>query len=276
MQSHERLLCCDIYRAGDGVHAVWLEERLRGASALARLRRRAESVAPLHARDGEEALREPVAARGDLQFENGARRDQGALRPPRRSPAGDLQRRGLAPRSIPACASIASGCAARYKIPAGRDAFSCWSARVTRARAWPRPSRRWRSCRSRRISMVVGREKRIEWLQAPGAARWASRERITFAGPQTGREAVLRRRRCLRAARRSTIRSRTRRSRRWPARCRSSRARKSGAAELVAEYDAGLVCESRDVARSRRTCARCSMPPREIASAPTRGARSNR
>jgi len=38
VQSHERLLCCDIYRAGDGVHAVWLEERLRGASALMRLR----------------------------------------------------------------------------------------------------------------------------------------------------------------------------------------------------------------------------------------------
>ena len=37
VQSHERLLCCDIYRAGDGVHAVWLEERLRGASALSRL-----------------------------------------------------------------------------------------------------------------------------------------------------------------------------------------------------------------------------------------------
>jgi len=38
VQSHERVLCCDIYRAGDGVHAVWLEERLRGASALKRLR----------------------------------------------------------------------------------------------------------------------------------------------------------------------------------------------------------------------------------------------
>ncbi len=38
VQSHERLLCCDIYRAGDGVHASWLEERLRGASALKRLR----------------------------------------------------------------------------------------------------------------------------------------------------------------------------------------------------------------------------------------------
>ena len=36
VQSHERLLCCDVYRAGDGVHRIWLEERLRGASAFAR------------------------------------------------------------------------------------------------------------------------------------------------------------------------------------------------------------------------------------------------
>jgi UDP-glucose:(heptosyl)LPS alpha-1,3-glucosyltransferase len=37
VQSHERVLCCDVYRAGDGVHAVWLEERLRHASAAKRL-----------------------------------------------------------------------------------------------------------------------------------------------------------------------------------------------------------------------------------------------
>ena len=36
VQSHERLLCCDVYRAGDGVHQVWLEERLRSASAFER------------------------------------------------------------------------------------------------------------------------------------------------------------------------------------------------------------------------------------------------
>jgi len=29
VQSHERLLACDVYRAGDGVHAVWLAERLK-------------------------------------------------------------------------------------------------------------------------------------------------------------------------------------------------------------------------------------------------------
>ena len=34
VQSHERLACCDVFRAGDGVHATWLEERLRHLSAL--------------------------------------------------------------------------------------------------------------------------------------------------------------------------------------------------------------------------------------------------
>jgi len=31
VQSHERLLACDVYRAGDGVHAVWLAERSKHA-----------------------------------------------------------------------------------------------------------------------------------------------------------------------------------------------------------------------------------------------------
>jgi UDP-glucose:(heptosyl)LPS alpha-1,3-glucosyltransferase len=38
VQSYERLLCCDIYRAGDGVHRVWLDEWLRDASAFKRWR----------------------------------------------------------------------------------------------------------------------------------------------------------------------------------------------------------------------------------------------
>ncbi len=38
VQSHERVLCCDIYRPEDGLHASWLEERLKGAPALLRLR----------------------------------------------------------------------------------------------------------------------------------------------------------------------------------------------------------------------------------------------
>ena len=27
MQSHERIACCDVYRAGDGVHLSWLQRR---------------------------------------------------------------------------------------------------------------------------------------------------------------------------------------------------------------------------------------------------------
>jgi UDP-glucose:(heptosyl)LPS alpha-1,3-glucosyltransferase len=45
VQSHERLLCCDVYRAGDGVHRAWLDERLRGASAL---RRWLTELSPYH------------------------------------------------------------------------------------------------------------------------------------------------------------------------------------------------------------------------------------
>lgn len=30
VQSHERLTCCDVYRAGDGVHRAWLERRAGG------------------------------------------------------------------------------------------------------------------------------------------------------------------------------------------------------------------------------------------------------
>jgi UDP-glucose:(heptosyl)LPS alpha-1,3-glucosyltransferase len=36
VQSHERIACCDVYRAGDGVHAAWLEQRARVQSPLAR------------------------------------------------------------------------------------------------------------------------------------------------------------------------------------------------------------------------------------------------
>jgi len=45
VQSHERIACCDIYRAGDGVHAVWVEERTRDASAWGRA---ALAASPYH------------------------------------------------------------------------------------------------------------------------------------------------------------------------------------------------------------------------------------
>jgi UDP-glucose:(heptosyl)LPS alpha-1,3-glucosyltransferase len=37
VQSHERLSCCDIYRAGDGVHREWLAQRARTFGPLRRL-----------------------------------------------------------------------------------------------------------------------------------------------------------------------------------------------------------------------------------------------
>jgi UDP-glucose:(heptosyl)LPS alpha-1,3-glucosyltransferase len=37
VQSHERMACCDIYRAGDGVHREWLAQRARVLSPLGRL-----------------------------------------------------------------------------------------------------------------------------------------------------------------------------------------------------------------------------------------------
>ena len=37
VQSHERITCCDVYRAGDGVHAQWLHNRSATLGALGRL-----------------------------------------------------------------------------------------------------------------------------------------------------------------------------------------------------------------------------------------------
>ncbi len=36
VQAHERIACCDVYRAGDGVHAEWLAQRARISSPLRR------------------------------------------------------------------------------------------------------------------------------------------------------------------------------------------------------------------------------------------------
>ena len=45
VQSHERIACCDVYRAGDGVHAQWLAERSRIQGALAQV---ATRLSPHH------------------------------------------------------------------------------------------------------------------------------------------------------------------------------------------------------------------------------------
>jgi UDP-glucose:(heptosyl)LPS alpha-1,3-glucosyltransferase len=45
VQSHERVACCDIYRAGDGVHAQWLDNR---RAALGPLERAGLALNPYH------------------------------------------------------------------------------------------------------------------------------------------------------------------------------------------------------------------------------------
>ena len=45
VQSHERIACCDVYRAGDGVHAAWLAERTRIQAPFAQL---VTSLSPHH------------------------------------------------------------------------------------------------------------------------------------------------------------------------------------------------------------------------------------
>jgi UDP-glucose:(heptosyl)LPS alpha-1,3-glucosyltransferase len=45
VQSHERIACCDLYRAGDGVHAEWLAQRARAQGAFART---ATALSPHH------------------------------------------------------------------------------------------------------------------------------------------------------------------------------------------------------------------------------------
>lgn len=45
VQSHERLPCCDVYRAGNGVHGEWLRQRRRALGPLGRL---AIALSPYH------------------------------------------------------------------------------------------------------------------------------------------------------------------------------------------------------------------------------------
>ena len=37
VEAHERMLCCDIYRASDGVHAAWIDEQQKDACAAGRV-----------------------------------------------------------------------------------------------------------------------------------------------------------------------------------------------------------------------------------------------
>ncbi|MBK6972184.1 MAG: glycosyltransferase family 4 protein [Sterolibacteriaceae bacterium] len=45
VQSHERITGCDVFRAGDGIHATWLELRSRAGGSLSRL---GQALSPWH------------------------------------------------------------------------------------------------------------------------------------------------------------------------------------------------------------------------------------
>ena len=243
VQSHERLLCCDIYRAGDGVHPVWLEERLRGASPLQRL---GVALNPWHRYTlrmerklfaspwlravicNSKMVREEIKARFDIPDQrlpviyNAV--DSAAFHPDVREHRERLR--------------------ARYKIPAEATVFLLVGSGYERKGVataiaalaeLPAPAH----------LIVVGREKRLEKYKRL-ARSLDVRERITFAGPQMEVKpfygaadafvlptiydpfpnAALEAMACALPIITST---------------------KSGAAELVEESDAGLVCVSRDV-----------------------------
>jgi UDP-glucose:(heptosyl)LPS alpha-1,3-glucosyltransferase len=244
IQSHERVLCCDIYRAGDGVHAVWLEERLRDASALSRL---GVALNPWHRYTlgmekklfaspwlravicNSKMVREEIKANFALPDEhlpviyNAV--DSAAFHPGLTEHRERLR--------------------ARYKIPAEATLFLLVGSGYERKGVATAIAALAELPESAHL-MVVGREKRINRYKRLARALGV-RERIAFVGPQLDVKpcygcadvfvlptiydpfpnAALEAMACALPVVTST---------------------KSGAAELVQEYDAGLVCTARDVA----------------------------
>jgi len=244
VQSHERVLCCDIYRAGDGVHAVWLEERLRGASWLAHLK---VALNPWHRYTlamekklfgspwlravicNSRMVRDEIKARFDLPYERlpviYSAVDSAAFHPGLREHRERLR--------------------ARYKIPADATLFLLVGSGYERKGVATAIAALAELPDSAHL-MVVGREKHINRYKRL-ARTLGVRERIAFVGPQLDVKpcygsadvfvlptiydpfpnAALEAMACALPVITST---------------------KSGAAELVTEHDAGLVCASRDTA----------------------------
>jgi UDP-glucose:(heptosyl)LPS alpha-1,3-glucosyltransferase len=243
VQSHERLTCCDVYRAGDGVHAVWLEERLKGASLATRAvvlanpwhryvmatERRMFANPWLRAVIcNSRMVRDEIRTRFDYPEErlhviyNAV--DSTAFHPGlRESRAEVLARCGASPDAV-VFLLVGSGYE-RKGVAAAIEAL----------RELPPPAH----------LVVVGRDKRLAAYQRL-AQRLGVGSRVTIAGPQLDPKpfygaadvfvlptiydpfpnAALEAMACALPVLTST---------------------KSGAAELVAKHDAGLVCPSRDV-----------------------------
>jgi UDP-glucose:(heptosyl)LPS alpha-1,3-glucosyltransferase len=180
VQSHERIACCDIYRAGDGVHAQWLEERGRVQSAGGRL---AARLSPHHryVLAAERALftsprlkavicnSEMVRGEIRARFDTRADRlvlirnavDSGAFHPGLREEMGGAVRQQLGiPRDARVALHVGSGFE-RKGVASLLDAVA-----AARCRPW---------------AVIVGRDKRsARYLQQ--ARRLGIAERVRFAG----------------------------------------------------------------------------------------------
>jgi len=243
VQSHERLSCCDIFRAGDGVHAVWLEEKNRGAGALARvltaaspyhryvclMERRMFAQRSLSAVIcNSQMVRDEISARFHVPDDK-LHVIYNAVDTTAYSPTLRAHR-----DAVRAAHGIAADAVVFLLVGSGYDRKGVATALEALAQA---PQARL---------LVVGRDKAPE-VYAAMARTLNVADRVTFAGPQVDAtpyfgaadafvlptrydplpNAALEAMACGLPVVTST---------------------KSGAAEIVTEHDAGFVCESRDAA----------------------------
>ena len=203
-----------------------------------------EPLAPLHARHGTQALREPMAAhrpvpskmvRDDIKARFGL--------PDERLPV--LYNAVDSNLFSPALSRASRAHARQVQDRSGRAAFSSWSGRAIAARACRPRSRRSRSSPPPAHLLIVGDDRRHGAYKRLAARAWRARPRDLRRIPER-RRAVLRRGDAfvLPALYDS-----------FPDAAMEALASglpvvtstQSGAAELVTEHDAGFVCDSRDV-----------------------------
>ena len=149
VESHERLLCCDIYRASDGVHAVVARGKAEAQDGDGPHRGEALAAQPVSSRDGEAPLCLHLAARGDLQFEDGQGRDPPPLCAFRNRSSTSSTTRWMAMSSIRGCATGALRSSSAIASTPGRRSSSLPRS-ISRAPTWAPPSMRSRGRARRR------------------------------------------------------------------------------------------------------------------------------
>ena len=244
VQSHERLLSCDVYRAGDGVHAVWLEERLADASALRTfaVRTNAWHQYTLHMERklyASPLLRAVICNSKMVRDEIGSRFGLPSDRLPVVYNAVDTE------AFAPALAGHRTALREQYRIPQDATAFLLVGSGYER-KGVAAAIRALAQLPDDTRLLIVGHESKLAHYEAQARTHGVA-ARVIFAGPQVDPKpffgaadafvlptlydpcpnAALEALACALPVITST---------------------KSGAAELVLLHHAGLVCPSRDVA----------------------------